>query len=167
MDKTLQKLFPKFVSEIEKYPPTFHVLRPGASDKIIEQAEKKLKREFPAIYRQFLRAWNGGILFGSNVIIFAIYKDAKEMQKDDFPVEDLVASNSKKSSDLPANFLRIARTGSGEPIAVDLDHVSGDDVKVVRFSGGEVVATWKTFNKWLEYEMQLGRGVFDYKGNIR
>lgn len=167
MAKPATTPFQKFAREVGKYPPGFHVLRPGAPDEVIAEAEKKLKRELPEVYRRFLRGWNGGLLFGSGVVIFAIYRDAVEFQRDDLPVEDLVSCNGAKSSRPPERFLHVARTGSGERIALDLDHISGDDVRVVRLRGDEVDASWRTFDKWLDHEMKLGRGVYDYRGNIR
>jgi hypothetical protein len=163
-----KKLFPNFVREIKKYPPGFHVLHPGASEKLVQFAEKKLKCKFPDIYRQFLKLWNGAILFGNLTMIYGIHRDKKYLDEEEFPVDDLVESNKKRWPGIPDSYLHIASTGYGDHISLDLDTISDGDVKVVQWAHAEggTENSWKKFSLWLDYEMRMGKGAYDYKGNV-
>jgi hypothetical protein len=164
-----KKLFPGFVRELKKYAPGVHCLKPGTSEDLIQFAETKLKVNFPKSYREFLAFWNGAALFKGDTMVFGIHKSKKYVDEEEFPVEDLIESNRPKQRwpGMLKSYVLIARTGYGDQICLDMDDATTKDAKVVQWSHeeGGTEKTHKNLAAWLEWEMKMGRGAYDYKGN--
>lgn len=180
-------IFANFVRELNKYAAGVHRLNDSAGSYLIEYAEKKLNFNFPERYRQFLGLWNGGTLFGSGVMVFGIDEKKQDKRESRIPAkarstasgekkksitktEDIIDSNLPRDRwpGIPETYLIIARTGIGDRICLDMRTSKGGEAEVIQWDHEiqKKVRSWKTLAKWLEYEMKVGKELFDYDGNV-
>jgi hypothetical protein len=164
------KIFPAFVRELKKYIPGVHNMKPAASEELVRFAETKLGIKFPKSYRNFLMLWNGAALFKGDVMIFGVHKNRRYLDNEELPVEDLIESNrpTKRWPGMPKSYILIARTGYGDQLCLDMESASAQDAKIVQWAHetGDTEKIHKNLAAWLDWEMKMGRGAYDYKGNV-
>ncbi|MGD8450646.1 MAG: SMI1/KNR4 family protein [Phycisphaerae bacterium] len=160
--------FDEFAAELAKYDCGVHRLIPGASEEAIAVAERALGVTFFEDYKAFLHRWNGGLMFAKEFFDLLIWSVDDEATRDMLEYNtEAVRENTKQHAEygLPAHLLGIAQDGGGDLTCLDFS----EPPSVVRWSVDErkVESRWSTMIEWLEYEMELGRDMYDYHGDER
>ena len=158
--------FANFTKQLAKYEPQVHHLNPPATEEAISSAESALGVSFPPAYREFLRRWNGGVLFGTFVPIFAIHGAKVNPKK--FMADDLVSRNkpNKRWPGTPDDYIAIAANSSGDTFNLDLK--AGSEAPVVQWDheSAKPARKWKNFVAWLDAQMKDGSKIYGYDGEV-
>lgn len=158
--------FKYVISEINKYSSGIHLLNAGVDEPLIQIFEKKYNICIPALYKQWLKMFNGGEFFALPVgTSFAGILGNDIRKKGFFYLEDNF-DNSKRAG-ASDNLFIIGELCDGELIAFDLLRTTSNDGHVVQYDveSGQVIDEWGGFEQWLDFVLQEGYELFDYEGN--
>jgi tetratricopeptide (TPR) repeat protein len=66
------RFYERFRAALARFSDGVHQLDPPASERAVDEAERRLGRALPAEFRDFLRQWNGGWLFHDDYALFGV-----------------------------------------------------------------------------------------------
>ncbi len=156
-----------FFEEINKYVDNVHSLNPGVDIYHIEQVEKELSIAFPKIYKDFLKACNGGELFIPGTVLSEIYYPALGQKKRGTSYINESFREDRRRPEMRDNLFIIADLNYGDSICFDLMTNNGQDAVVVQWDNESksVSRTWSGFREWIMDVLDEGSMLVDYEGN--
>jgi cell wall assembly regulator SMI1 len=156
-----------FFEEINKYVDNVHSLNPGVAIYHIEQVEKELNTTFPKIYKDFLKACNGGELFIPGTVLSEIYYLDLGQKKSGTAYINESFRKDRRRPEMPDNLLIIADLNYGDSICFDLITNNGQDAEIVQWDNESksVSRKWSGFKEWIMDVLEEGSMLVDYEGN--
>lgn len=163
--KRVKDYFNKFYTEIGKYKQGVHVLNDGISETEVNDFEIKYHMYLPFFYREWLKMNNGGELFTPGTVLARILGN-EEYEEGTLYVENNFDSN-RRWPQMPNYLFIIAKECTGDAIGFDLRRTNKSDGVIIYWDHetGKISKEWNNLAEWLDYEMEMGKGLINYDGS--
>lgn len=163
--KRVKDYFNKFYTEIGKYKQGVHVLNDGISETEVNDFEIKYHMYLPFFYREWLKMNNGGELFTPGTVLARILGN-EEYEEGTLYVENNFDSN-RRWPQMPNYLFIIAKECTGDAIGFDLRRTNKSDGVIIYWDHetGKISREWNNLAEWLDYEMEMGKGLINYDGS--